>query len=135
MQSVPVLAPFRFRSLGPQLSGWKRTKTVSISSRFVTKVQLIRQYARKFRFPAWAGENWDSFEECLKSFSGSASISKVRICHTDCPLVNHPSDLRVYCEILHDLVTIPGNSEIQFEVFFRESDREILSGILSNPYV
>jgi len=36
-----------------------------------------------------------------------------------------------YCEILHDLVTLPDNSKVRFEILFRKSDRDIMTKLLS----
>lgn len=141
----PLLAPFQFRSYPPARSGWNRIQSVRISPGDATKEQVIRQYARDLRFPAWSGENWDAFEESLRSYgtvtqekktpekktqeNGSRPL-KVRIWHGGCPLAGAPADLLTYCEILHDLVTIPHDSGVRFEVLFRKSDRDVMNQLL-----
>lgn len=131
----PLLAPFQFRSFPPARSGWNHIQSVRISPGAATKEQIIRQYARDLRFPAWSGENWDAFEESLRSIGNGAYENgsrplKVRIWHGGCPLAGAPADLMTYCEILHDLVTIPHDSGVRFEVLFRKSERDVMNQLL-----
>lgn len=131
MNLHPLLTPFQFRSFPPARSGWRQIKTVRIAPEVSTKEQVIRQFARDLQFPVWSGENWDAFEESLRSQLGNSRPGKIRIWHGGCPLLGSPADLLTYCEILHDLVTIPHDSGLRFEVLFRKSERDAMTRLLS----
>jgi len=127
----PLLSAFQFRSHLPRRSGWKRARSVHVLPGAKTKAQVIHQFARDLHFPAWSGENWDAFEESLRSLHYLSRPVQIRVSHGSCPFTDSPADLMTYCEILHDLVTLPDNSKVRFEILFRKSDRDIMTKLLS----
>lgn len=86
---------------------------------------------RELRLPAWTGPNWDAFEESLRALEGLTRPVHIRVWHTGCPFLNSPADLQTYCEILNDLVEIPSEAGVDFEILFPKSDREAMIRTLS----
>ena len=85
----------------PRVANAEQWWEVRVGSRQATKSELIRAFARQLRFPEYARENWDSWEECLADLSWLPSGTGVHVFHDGEPLADATDhDRAVYHDIL-----------------------------------
>ena len=68
-----------------------------------SKIELLETLASAGNFPDYFGGNWDALQDCLRDLSW-ISNKGVAIAHSDLPLLNDPSECRIYLEILSEVV-------------------------------
>ena len=88
---------------------------VPISSQVQTKNQLIGIYQQKLQFPAYCGQSWDSFEECIHDLSWLVMDEHIIIEHHSLPTLS-PRDLEIYLEIIRDAERSSKNSNHPIEI-------------------
>jgi len=64
---------------------------------------LLLHYLEEGRFPSYFGRNWDALTDCLRDF-GWIEERRIVIVHTDLPLRADEEALRIYLEILEQIV-------------------------------
>jgi hypothetical protein len=112
--------PFIF---GGQIEGRGDDLRVTIPPRISSKNALLTELAVQLRFPAYFGENWDAFQECIRDLSWLPP-ARVILSHADLPLAGDVKNLQIYVEILRDAVQKMSKSEHEVVVLFPNQIRE-----------
>lgn len=74
--------------------------TVLVGAEFDDKHQIFAHYAKSLSFPAYFGNNWDAFIDCLGDL-GWLGQTRVSVIHSALPRLD-PESLRTYLECLRD---------------------------------
>ncbi len=118
------MIPFDFQ---PESSNQAQEGGVVVPANVESKAALFVFLREALSLPDYFGNNWDALEECLTDLSWLTG-SKITLIHQDIPLKNHPSDQRVYLEIL----AIAAQESDRIHVFFQEQDRAQIAHILAD---
>ena len=93
------------------------------------KEKLFGVLARKLRFPAYFGHNWDALDECLRYLSWDGPQGRIVIVHEGLPFAPSSPNMATYASILADAVTAhrPGGSPPVLDVVFPARDGALLA--------
>ena len=93
------------------------------------KEKLLAVLARKLRFPAYFGANWDALEECLRDLSWLGGQARVVVVHEGLPFSPSSANMATYRSILADAVAAhrPGGSPPVLDVVFPAGDRAAIA--------
>ncbi len=73
-----------------------------IIPRNLDRTALFNFLEVSLRFP-YFGHNWNALDDCLTDLEW---IEPVTLCHEDIPLVNEPSECKIYLTVLADSVEV-----------------------------
>ena len=100
------------------------TNIISIPQTVDSKLNLLEFFSKKMNFPDYFGYNWDSFYDTLLDDSW-INKNEINLLHPQLPLLP-PEDLKIYFEIINDLVKNNDNSvKILRFVFYQKDQLEI----------
>ncbi len=93
------------------------------------KEKLLGVLARKLRFPAYFGHNWDALDECLRYLSWDGPQGRIVIVHEGLPFAPTSPAMATYTAILADAVAAhrPGGSPPVLDVVFPASAASTLA--------
>ncbi|GEM_PF-1357167 len=100
------------------------TNIISILQTVDSKLNLLEFLSKEMNFPDYFGYNWDSFYDTLLDDSW-INKDEINLLHPQLPLLP-PEDLKIYFEIINDLVKNNDNSvKILRFVFYQKDQLEI----------
>ncbi len=95
------------------------TKIVVVPEKVCDKFILFKTISSSLNFP-YFGNNWNALYDCLMDLS-FVHETRIIVLHQDMPLINSPEDMRIYIEILFDvLVSWENDSAHELIVLFPE---------------
>ena len=115
------MSPFHFRAPAAEIP----EEAVIIPAGIKSKSDLFHVLKTAIPLPSYFGNNWDALEECLRDSDWFPRTPLV-LAHEDLPMVESPSEQKIYLEIL------AGAAARHFQVIFPESARTFVERLLSD---
>jgi RNAse (barnase) inhibitor barstar len=101
---------------------------IHIKRNIDSKSELFESFSSQLQFPAYFGQNWDAFYDCLCDLT-RLHKTKFLILHEDLPFRERAEERKIYIDLLFDIDSVSLDLDYKIDVAFPVTHQEPIRNV------